>query len=69
MTAASKSKTKVRAKSTSGLDKVMHAVANAGSSLSSMVKDNVMAAEKFVTGGRSKPRSTKSSRKRKAVAA
>ena len=72
MPAARKSKTRPRAKSTkstSGLDKVINAVVKAGSSLGSMVKDNVKAAETFVTGNDRKVKSARSTRKRKAVAA
>ncbi len=69
MTSARKPKAKPRAKSTSGLDKVMEAVKSAGNSLGSMIKDNVKAAETFVTGSERKVKSAKSTRKRKPVAA
>ena len=66
MTTARKSRIKRRPRSTSSMDKVMTAVMRAGNSLSSMVKDNVKAAETFIMGEGHKAKPT---RKRKAVTA
>ena len=69
MTAARNSKTKPRKKTTSGLDKAVQAVMNAGSSLGSVVKDKVKAAENFVTGSGRKVTPARSTRRRKHAAA